>query len=87
MCLLEMSINYLQIFAVLVPVILVIKVILNVIAENISVPHVRIQGSPDLHIDRGSMINLTCVISYSPQPPAYIFWYHNDEVVAYDSPR
>ena len=55
----------------------------------------RIQGSPDLHVDRGSTINLTCVISHrwnsvnlinlmksscSPEPPAYIFWYHNDEV-------
>ena len=53
----------------------------------ISVPHVRIQGSPDLHVDRGSTINLTCVISHSPEPPAYIFWYLNDEVMAYDSPR
>jgi len=54
---------------------------------NIIVPHVRIQGSPDLHVDRGSTINLTCVISHSPEPPAYIFWYLNDEVMAYDSPR
>lgn len=54
---------------------------------NIIVPHVRIQGSPDLHVDRGSTINLTCVISHSPEPPAYIFWYHNDEVVSYESPR
>ncbi|XP_023329668.1 zwei Ig domain protein zig-8 [Eurytemora carolleeae] len=54
---------------------------------NVIVPHVGIQGSPDLHVDRGSMINLTCTISHTPEPPAYIFWYHNDQVVAYDSPR
>lgn len=54
---------------------------------NIIVPHVRIQGSPDLHVNQDSTINLTCVISYSPEPPAYVFWYHNDEVVSYDSPR
>lgn len=53
---------------------------------NIIVPHVRIQGSSIRHIDRGSMVNLTCVISHSPEPPAYIFWYHNDQVVAYDTP-
>ena len=53
----------------------------------VSVPQVRIPGSPDLHVDSSSMINLTCVISDSPEPPAYIFWYHNDQVVAYDSPR
>jgi len=54
---------------------------------NIIVPHVRIQGYPDLHVDRGSTINLTCVISHTPEPPAYIFWYFNDNVMAYDSPR
>ena len=59
----------------------------NLIKYLFSVPHVRIQGSPDLHVDRGSTINLTCVISHSPEPPAYIFWYLNDEVMAYDSPR
>ena len=53
----------------------------------IAVPHVRIQGSPDRHVDIGSTINLTCVISHSPEPPAYIFWYLDDEVMAYDSPR
>ncbi|MPC39090.1 hypothetical protein E2C01_032610 [Portunus trituberculatus] len=35
----------------------------------------------------GSAINLTCVISHSPEPPAYIFWYHNGKVMSYDSPR
>jgi len=54
---------------------------------NIIVPHVRIHGSPDLHVNRGSTINLTCIISHTPEPPAYIFWYFNDRVMAYDSPR
>ena len=34
------------------------------IKYSLTVPHVRIQGSPDLHVDRGSTINLTCVISH-----------------------
>lgn len=45
-----------------------------------SVPTAEILGSPDLHVDEGSTINLTCSIKYSPEPPAYIFWYHHDEV-------
>jgi len=57
------------------------------ITLNIIVPHVGIHGSPDLHVNRGSTINLTCVISHTPEPPAYIFWYFNDNVMAYDSPR
>ncbi|GLH11027.1 Uncharacterized protein GBIM_15886 [Gryllus bimaculatus] len=43
------------------------------------VPTAQILGGPDLHVDRGSTINLTCIIKYSPEPPAYIFWYHHDE--------
>lgn len=44
------------------------------------VPSARILGGPDLHVDIGSTINLTCLIQFSPEPPAYIFWYHEDEV-------
>lgn len=44
------------------------------------VPTAAILGGPDLHVDKGSTINLTCTIRYSPEPPAYIFWYHHDEV-------
>lgn len=43
-------------------------------------PTTEIIGGPDLYIDRGSTINLTCVVLYSPEPPAYIFWNHNDAV-------
>lgn len=45
-----------------------------------AVPSARILGGPDLHVDIGSTINLTCLIQFSPEPPAYIFWYHEDEV-------
>ncbi|XP_069672036.1 uncharacterized protein [Periplaneta americana] len=51
------------------------------------VPTATILGGPDLHVDKGSTINLTCTIKYSPEPPAYIFWYHHDEVISYDSNR
>ncbi|XP_048489277.1 zwei Ig domain protein zig-8 isoform X2 [Plutella xylostella] len=56
------------------------------------VPSARILGGPDLHVDMGSTINLTCLIQFSPEPPAYIFWYHEDEVskpqvISYDSAR
>ncbi|KAJ6636140.1 UDP-glucosyltransferase 2 [Pseudolycoriella hygida] len=54
---------------------------------NVVVPTAAILGSPDLHVDKGSTINLTCAVKYSPEPPAYIFWYHHDEVISYDSTR
>ena len=55
-------------------------VTLLIVCLFFSVPHVRIQGAPDLHVDQGSVINLTCIISYSPEPPVYVFWYRGDEV-------
>lgn len=46
----------------------------------VSEPATEILGGPDLYIDHGSTINLTCVVLNSPEPPAYIFWNHNDAV-------
>ncbi|XP_066158481.1 zwei Ig domain protein zig-8-like isoform X3 [Euwallacea fornicatus] len=54
---------------------------------NVVVPTAEILGGPDLHVDKGSTINLTCSIKFSPEPPAYIFWYHEEEVISYDSNR
>ena len=46
---------------------------------SLAVPHVRIQGAPDIHVNQGSAINLTCIISYSPEPPAFVFWYRGNK--------
>lgn len=54
---------------------------------NVIEPKTEILGAPDLYIDRGSTINLTCVILQSPEPPAYIFWEHNNAIISYDSTR
>ncbi|KAK0178153.1 hypothetical protein PV328_002130 [Microctonus aethiopoides] len=50
-------------------------------------PTTEILGGPDLYIDHGSTINLTCIVLNSPEPPAYIFWNHNDAIISYDSSR
>lgn len=47
---------------------------------QLTVPTATISGGPDLHVDKGSTINLTCTVKFSPEPPAYIFWYHHEEV-------
>ncbi|KAF0759328.1 zwei Ig domain protein zig-8-like [Aphis craccivora] len=41
-------------------------------------PRTDIIGGPEIFIDRGSTINLTCVVLHSPEPPSYIFWNHNN---------
>ncbi|XP_066909519.1 neurotrimin [Halyomorpha halys] len=54
---------------------------------NVVEPTTEILGGHDLYIDRGSTINLTCVVRFSPEAPAYIFWNHNDAIISYDSAR
>ncbi|XP_045139314.1 zwei Ig domain protein zig-8-like [Portunus trituberculatus] len=50
-------------------------------------PHTHILGGPDLHVNTGSTINLTCLVEYSPEPPDFIFWSHNNKIISYDSSR
>jgi len=48
--------------------------------NSFAVPTATILGGPDLYVDKGSTINLTCIIKFSPEPPTHIFWYHQDKV-------
>ncbi|KAG5894519.1 hypothetical protein JTB14_026808 [Gonioctena quinquepunctata] len=56
---------------------------------EIVVPQATIQGSKsgEHHVDIGSVIDLVCVIDRSPTPPQYVFWYHNDHMINYDTSR
>lgn len=49
--------------------------------ENfVSEPITIIVGAPDLFVNKGSTINLTCVVKYAPEPPPMMVWSHNTEV-------
>ncbi|XP_077288921.1 zwei Ig domain protein zig-8-like [Arctopsyche grandis] len=50
-------------------------------------PITIIVGGPDLYINTGSTLNLTCVVKHSPEPPPHIYWTHDNEEINYDSPR
>ncbi|XP_066249389.1 neurotrimin [Euwallacea similis] len=56
---------------------------------QIVVPEATIQGSRsgEHHVDVGSIIDLVCTIDKSPTPPQYVFWYHNDRMINYDTAR
>ncbi|XP_022659538.1 uncharacterized protein LOC111249659 isoform X2 [Varroa destructor] len=43
-------------------------------------PHAQIVEAPELYVNSGSTIALTCVIHDCPQPLTHIFWYHQDKV-------
>jgi len=50
-------------------------------------PEVRILGGPDMFVDTGSIINLTCVISWTPEPPRATLWQHNLSTISFRGPR
>ncbi|KAL7286545.1 hypothetical protein TKK_0019173 [Trichogramma kaykai] len=50
-------------------------------------PVTEILGDSDMYINRGSTMNLTCVVLHSPEPPPAIVWTHNTQEINYDSPR
>ncbi|XP_067143603.1 zwei Ig domain protein zig-8-like [Centruroides vittatus] len=54
---------------------------------SIVVPKAKIPGASDLYVKAGSDINLTCIISQSPEPPSFVFWYHDNRMINYDSSK
>ncbi|XP_026465775.1 hemicentin-2-like [Ctenocephalides felis] len=54
---------------------------------QIVVPEAFILGSGEHHVDVGSIISLVCIIEKSPTPPQYVFWYHNQRMINYDTSR
>ncbi|XP_034939057.1 neuronal cell adhesion molecule-like isoform X2 [Chelonus insularis] len=50
-------------------------------------PVTTVIGEPEMYINKGSTMNLTCVVRHSPEPPPAIYWTHNNEEINYDSPR
>ncbi|XP_066253595.1 neuronal growth regulator 1-like [Euwallacea similis] len=44
----------------------------------------EIQGSPELYIRAGSLLKLICTLRHSTEPPAFVFWYHEQRMINYD---
>ncbi|XP_076329545.1 zwei Ig domain protein zig-8-like [Tachypleus tridentatus] len=54
---------------------------------TVLVAEAYIQGGPKIIVEKDSSIELTCVIRNSPDPPVFVFWYHNNRMINYDSAR
>ncbi|PRD23031.1 UNVERIFIED_CONTAM: hypothetical protein NCL1_47510 [Trichonephila clavipes] len=54
---------------------------------DLRVSRAHIPEGPNLYIQSGSTINLTCIITESTSPPVFVFWYHDDRMINYDSSR
>ncbi|XP_076356149.1 neurotrimin-like [Tachypleus tridentatus] len=51
---------------------------------RVVVPVAKILEGRKRYFKPGSPLNLTCFISNSPEPPIYVFWYHNQRMINYD---
>ncbi|XP_071520588.1 protein sidekick-2-like [Panulirus ornatus] len=52
---------------------------------DVVVPTAELLGDGEVYLDRGSTLNLTCVVHFSPTPPEFILWYHRETLVNYGS--
>lgn len=48
--------------------------------SRVSEPTTEIIGGPELFIDQGSTINLTCLVQFAPEPPPTVGWTHEKQV-------
>ncbi|PRD30758.1 UNVERIFIED_CONTAM: zig-8 [Trichonephila clavipes] len=55
--------------------------------KSVIIPKTKILGSGNFYVSVGSEINLTCVITDCPEPPAYVFWYHDSRMINFDPGR
>ncbi|KAH1007519.1 hypothetical protein HUJ04_004741 [Dendroctonus ponderosae] len=44
----------------------------------------EIQGAPELYIRAGSLLRLVCTLKHSTEPPAFVFWFHEQRMINYD---
>lgn len=63
-----------------------LPVISYFIQLNVLVPHADIEGDPDLYVQAGSSINLTCVVNHLPERRR-IRWKHKDSELSHRSLR
>ncbi|XP_050726465.1 uncharacterized protein LOC127003598 [Eriocheir sinensis] len=49
------------------------------------VPSATILSGPEIHVHRGSLINLTCVVEHTTERPLFVVWYHYNKVIDYEA--
>ncbi|XP_019870113.1 zwei Ig domain protein zig-8 isoform X2 [Aethina tumida] len=54
---------------------------------NVVEARAEIQGPSEKYLKPGSGLRLTCTVVQSTEPPSYVFWYHNNRMINYDTDR
>lgn len=47
----------------------------------------EILGGPEKYMTVGSSLRLVCVLRDNTQPPSFVFWYHDDQMINYHATR
>ena len=50
-------------------------------------PEVTVLGGPDMFVETGSVINMTCSVAWTPAPPSSTSWRHNNSLISFRGPR
>ncbi|XP_071039379.1 uncharacterized protein [Parasteatoda tepidariorum] len=54
---------------------------------NVVIAEAKVLEGPALYIQSGSTINLTCIVKEYAVPPIYVFWYHDDQMIDYETQK
>ncbi|XP_022920013.1 limbic system-associated membrane protein isoform X2 [Onthophagus taurus] len=54
---------------------------------NVVEAKAEISGPSEKYLKPGSGLNLQCVVLQSTEPPSYVFWYHNNRMINFDTDR
>ncbi|XP_047501778.1 uncharacterized protein LOC125047548 [Penaeus chinensis] len=57
---------------------------LDVIGDLDPLPRAEIINGPEIFVHRGSLINLTCIVTHGTELPVYVYWYHHNKVIDYE---
>ncbi|KAK8723210.1 hypothetical protein OTU49_011911, partial [Cherax quadricarinatus] len=55
-----------------------------IVSLDVVVPRAEVVHGPEIFVHRGSLINLTCVVTHGTQRPVYVYWYHHNKVLDYE---
>ena len=44
----------------------------------------EIMGAPEKHVKAGSILRLVCILHYTTESPAYVFWYRGNQMINYN---
>ncbi|XP_068200805.1 cell adhesion molecule DSCAML1-like [Palaemon carinicauda] len=48
------------------------------------VPKAEIINGPEIFVHKGSLINLTCVVTHGTEKPVFVYWFHHNKILDYE---